>query len=195
MKRVLLTGFEPFNNATLNPSGEVIRRIQHDSLVAKEVLPVTFSSAAKKLIELINLHQPDVVISLGQAEGRSQITPEQVAINLDDAKIPDNAGEIASFRKIISDGPDAYFTSLPIRQIVEQLQTNGIPASVSLSAGTFVCNHLFYRLQHHCNDKNISSGFIHLPLMEEQAGEFPGKPTMAIDEIVRGIELVLDVVS
>jgi pyroglutamyl-peptidase len=195
MKRVLITGFEPFNTATLNPSQEVIRRITHNSIVAKEVLPVTFSTASTRLIELIEVHQPNVVIALGQAEGRSHITPEQVAINLDDAKITDNAGEIAQVRKIIEDGPDAYFTTLPIRPIVERLQVSAIPASISLSAGTFVCNHLFYNLQHYCKGSEILSGFIHLPLMHEQADEFLGKPTMSIEEMVRGIGLVLDVLS
>jgi pyroglutamyl-peptidase len=173
----------------------VIRRITHNSIVAKEVLPVTFSTASTRLIELIEVHQPNVVIALGQAEGRSHITPEQVAINLDDAKITDNAGEIAQVRKIIEDGPDAYFTTLPIRPIVERLQVSAIPASISLSAGTFVCNHLFYNLQHYCKGSEILSGFIHLPLMHEQADEFLGKPTMSIEEMVRGIGLVLDVLS
>lgn len=195
MKRVLLTGFEPFNNASLNPSQEVIKRIAHNSIVAKEVLPVTFSKSVTRLIELIELHNPEVIICLGQAEGRSQITPEQVAINLDDAKIPDNSGVEIRNRKIINEGPDAYFTTLPIREIVERLQESGVPAAISLSAGTFVCNHIFYVLQHHCRQRNILSGFIHLPLMNEQSGEFPDKPTMAIDEIVRGISLVLDEVS
>ncbi|MFZ9226519.1 MAG: pyroglutamyl-peptidase I [Candidatus Nanopelagicaceae bacterium] len=195
MKRVLITGFEPFNTATRNPSQEVIRRITHKSIVAKEVLPVTFSTSVTRMIELIKVHQPIVVIALGQAEGRSHITPEQVAINLDDAKIADNVGEIAQARKIIEDGPDAYFTTLPIRSIVERLQVSAIPASISLSAGTFVCNHLFYRLQHYCKGGEILSGFIHLPLMHEQADEFPGKPTMSIEEMVRGIGLVLDELS
>lgn len=195
MKRVLITGFEPFNTATRNPSQEVTRRITHKSIVAKEVLPVTFSTSVTRMIELIKVHQPNVVIALGQAEGRSHITPEQVAINLDDAKIADNVGEIAQARKIIEDGPDAYFTTLPIRSIVERLQVSAIPASISLSAGTFVCNHLFYRLQHYCKGGEILSGFIHLPLMHEQADEFPGKPTMSIDEMVRGIGLVLDELS
>ena len=195
MRRVLLTGFEPFNKATLNPSKEVIQRIVHESLIAQEVLPVTFSSAASRLVELIELHKPHVVICLGQAEGRSQITPEQVAMNLDDAKIADNDGEIIKNQKIISEGPDAYFTTLPIRRMVDKLQENGIPATLSFSAGTFVCNHIFYVLQHHCRQRNILSGFIHLPLMKEQSGEFPDKPTLAIDEMVRGISLVLDEVS
>ncbi|MFM8446296.1 MAG: pyroglutamyl-peptidase I, partial [Actinomycetota bacterium] len=111
------------------------------------------------------------------------------------AKIADNDGEIIKNQKIIIEGPDAYFTTLPIRRMVDKLQENRIPAALSFSAGTFVCNHIFYVMQHHCRQRNILSGFIHLPLMKEQSGEFPDKPTLAIDEIVRGISLVLDEVS
>jgi len=195
MERVLLTGFKPFNNATLNPSAEIIHRIEHPNLIAKEVLPVVFGEAAEKLISLIRHHKPTVVIALGQAEGRKEITPERIAINLDDARIPDNAGNSPKERVIVAGGPDAYFTTLPVKKIVENLNENGIPASISLSAGTFVCNHIFYAMQHHCLDKSIKSGFIHLPLMNEQANEFPGLPTMQIEEMIRGIELVLDLIS
>jgi len=195
MERILLTGFEPFHKSILNPSQEIIRRISHRSLVAKEVLPVTFGEASLKLISLIDQHKPTVVIALGQAEGRKEITPERIAINLDDARIPDNAGNSPNERAIIAGGPDAYFTTLPIKNLVEELNENGIPASISLSAGTFVCNHIFYAMQHHCAGKAIKSGFIHLPLMNEQAIEFPGLPTMQIEEMIRGIELVLDLTS
>ena len=195
MERILLTGFEPFHKSKLNPSQEIIRRISHRSLVAKEVLPVTFGEASQKLISLINQHKPTVVISLGQAEGRKEITPERIAINLDDARIPDNAGNSPKERAIVAGGPDAYFTTLPIKNLVEKLNEHRIPASISLSAGTFVCNHIFYAMQHHCGGKAIKSGFIHLPLMNEQASEFPGLPTMQIEEMIRGIELVLDLTS
>jgi len=195
MERILLTGFEPFHNSILNPSQEIIRRISHHSLVAKEVLPVTFNEASLKLISLIAQHKPTVVIALGQAEGRKEITPERIAINLDDARIPDNAGKSPKERAIVAGGPDAYFTTLPIKNLVEELNENGIPASISLSAGTFVCNHIFYAMQHHCAGMEIKSGFIHLPLMNEQVSEFPGLPTMQIEEMIRGIELVLDLTS
>ncbi|MBU3715626.1 MAG: pyroglutamyl-peptidase I [Candidatus Nanopelagicaceae bacterium] len=195
MERILLTGFEPFHNSSLNPSQEIIKRISHRSLVAKEVLPVTFGEASLKLISLIDQHKPTVVIALGQAEGRKEITPERIAINLDDARIPDNAGNSPKESKTVAGGPDAYFTTLPIKNLVEKLNENRIPASISLSAGTFVCNHIFYAMQHHCLDKSIKSGFIHLPLMNEQAIEFPELPTMQIEEMIRGIELVLDLIS
>jgi pyroglutamyl-peptidase len=195
MTRILLTGFEPFHNSALNPSEEIIKRITHRSLVAKEVLPVTFGESAKKLNALIDLYQPSVVVALGQAEGRKEITPERIAINLDDARIPDNAGNSPKESAIVAGGPDAYFTTLPIKKLVEKLIDNGIPSAISLSAGTFVCNHIFYSMQHHCSGRDIKSGFIHLPLMDQQATEFPGLPTMKIDELVRGIGLVLDILS
>jgi len=195
MTQILLTGFEPFHKSILNPSEEIIKRVSHHSLVAKEVLPVTFGEASLRLISLIDQHKPTVVIALGQAEGRKEITPERIAINLDDARIPDNAGNSPKERAIVAGGPDAYFTTLPIKNLVEKLNENGIPASISLSAGTFVCNHIFYAMQHHCAGKAIKSGFIHLPLMNEQSSEFPGLPTMQIEEMIRGIELVLDLTS
>ncbi|MFM1789605.1 MAG: hypothetical protein RLZZ12_954 [Actinomycetota bacterium] len=195
MEKILLTGFEPFHKSHLNPSEEIVKRINHPNLIAKEVLPVTFGEAAMRLTALIDLHKPTAVLALGQAEGRSQITPERVAINLDDARIADNAGNSRREEKIVPDGPDAYFTTLPIGKIVERLNESSIPAAISLSAGTFVCNHIFYSMQRHCLEKEIRSGFIHLPLMDEQASEFPELPTMKIEEMVRGIVTVLDVLS
>jgi len=195
MEKILLTGFEPFHKSHLNPSEEIVKRIKHPNLIAKEVLPVTFGESAKRLTALIDQHKPTAVLALGQAEGRSHITPERVAINLDDARIADNAGNAPREEKISSDGPDAYFTTLPIGKIIERLDASSIPAAISLSAGTFVCNHIFYLMQRHCFEKEIRSGFIHLPLMDEQASEFPGLPTMKIEDMVRGIGIVLDVVS
>lgn len=193
--RILLTGFEPFHQATLNSSREVIRRIEHPCLVAKEILPVVFGVAAERLIELIELHSPDVVISLGQAEGRTQINPERVALNLDDARIKDNAGNEPKERAIVDNGPAAYFATLPIQNIVNRLKEADLPAAISLSAGTFVCNHIFYAMQHHCANRNIKSGFVHLPLIHEQAAEFPGLFTMDIEDLVKGIQIVLDELS
>ena len=195
MERILLTGFEPFHKSTLNPSQEMVKLINHPNLVAKEVLPVTFGESSRKLISLIELHNPSVVVALGQAEGRTQISPERIAINLDDARIADNAGFSPKESPIINGGPDAYFTTLPVKGLVDQLNESGVPAAISLSAGTFVCNHIFYVMQHYCLDKDIRSGFIHLPLMESQAGEFPGLPTMPIDQMLSGIKIVLDVLA
>ena len=192
MTTVLLTGFEPFGTATSNPSGEIVKQISGDNIVTA-ILPVTYAQSAERLLELIAKHNPDVVICLGQAEGRTQITPEKVAINLDDARLPDNAGVQRSDVKILDDGPDAYFTTLPIKEMVDAAKAVGVPASVSLSAGAFLCNHVFYVAQNKFAGSNVRSGFIHVPLMDSQAPEFPGMPTMPLDQMVTAVRAMLEV--
>ena len=192
MTRVLLTGFEPFGTATSNPSGEIVKQISGDNIVTA-ILPVAYAQSAERLLELIAEHNPDVVICLGQAEGRTQITPEKVAINLDDARLPDNAGVQRSDVKILDDGPDAYFTTLPIKEMVDAAKAVGVPASVSLSAGAFLCNHVFYVAQNKFAGSNVRSGFIHVPLMDSQAPEFPGMPTMPLDQMVTAVRAMLEV--
>ena len=192
MTKVLLTGFEPFGTATSNPSGEIVKQITGDNIVTA-ILPVTYTQSAERLLALISEHNPDVVICLGQAEGRTQITPEKVAINLDDARLPDNAGVQRSDVKILDDGPDAYFTSLPIKEMVEAAKAAGVAASVSLSAGAFLCNHVFYVAQNNFAGTKVRSGFIHVPLMDSQAPEFPGMPTMPLDQMVKAVRAMLEV--
>ena len=192
MAKVLLTGFEPFGTATSNPSGEIVKQISGDNIVTA-ILPVTYAQSAERLLELIAKHNPDVVICLGQAEGRTQITPEKVAINLDDARLPDNAGVQRSDVKILDDGPDAYFTTLPIKEMVDTAKAVGVPASVSLSAGAFLCNHVFYVAQNNFAGTKVRSGFIHVPLMDSQAPEFPGMPTMPLDQMVTAVRAMLEV--
>ena len=195
MSRVLVTGFQPFHRASSNPSEAIVQELAKSGISGLfcEVLPVVFGESASRLIEKIEEIKPDVVISLGQAEGRIQITPERVAINLDDARIADNAGQMPSELPIVKDGESAYFSTLPIKEIVTSIQSEGIPAGISLSAGTFVCNHIFYRLQHHCIGRGIKSGFIHVPLMESQAGEFPGLPTMPLTSMIKAIKVAIEV--
>ena len=192
MTKVLLTGFEPFGTATSNPSGEIVKQISGDNIVTA-ILPVTYAQSAERLLSLINQHNPDVVLCLGQAEGRTQITPEKVAINLDDARLPDNAGVQRSDVKILDDGPDAYFTSLPIKEMVDAAKAAGVPASVSLSAGAFLCNHVFYIAQNKFAGTKVRSGFVHVPLMDSQAPEFPGMPTMPLDQMVKAVRAMLEV--
>ena len=192
MTKVLLTGFEPFGTATSNPSGEIVKQISGDNIVTA-ILPVTYAQSAERLLSLIDQHNPDVVICLGQAEGRTQITPEKVAINLDDARLPDNAGVIRSDVKILDNGPDAYFTALPIQEMIEAIKAAGVPASVSLSAGAFLCNHVFYIAQNKFAGSNVRSGFVHVPLMDSQAPEFPGLPTMPLDQMVKAVRAMLEV--
>ena len=192
MTKVLLTGFEPFGTATSNPSGEIVKQISGDNIVTA-ILPVAYAGSAERLLALIAEHNPDVVICLGQAEGRTQITPEKVAINLDDARLPDNAGVQRSDVKILDDGPDAYFTSLPIKEMVDAAKAAGVPASVSLSAGAFLCNHVFYIAQNKFAGTKVRSGFIHVPLMDSQAPEFPGLPTMPLDQMIKAVRAMLEV--
>ena len=192
MTTILLTGFEPFGTATSNPSGQIVKQISGDNIVTA-ILPVAYAQSAERLLSLIEQHNPDVVICLGQAEGRTQITPEKVAINLDDARLADNEGVLRNDVKILEDGPDAYFSTLPVKDMVEAVKTQGIPAAVSLSAGAFLCNHVFYVAQNKFAGSNVRSGFVHVPLMNSQAPEFPGLPTMPLDQMVTAVRAMLEV--
>lgn len=192
MSKILVTGFEPFATSSLNPSGEIVKALIGDDLVTA-ILPVVFGQASAQLRELIDLHKPSAVLCLGQAEGRSVLTPERIAINLDDAWIADNAGNQPLEQKITANGPDGYFSTLPIEKMVTSMKAAGIPASISLSAGTFVCNHIFYVLQDYLKDSSVKSGFMHVPLMDEQRREFPTLPTMPIRQMVAGVEIALNV--
>jgi pyroglutamyl-peptidase len=192
MTKVLLTGFEPFGTATSNPSGEIVKQISGYNIVTA-ILPVAYTQSAQQLLALIAQHNPDVVISLGQAEGRTSITPEKVAINLDDARLPDNEGVVRNDVKIIDGGPDAYFSTLPLSAMVDAIKAQGIPAAVSLSAGAFLCNHVFYVAQNKFAGTKVRSGFVHVPLMDSQAPEFPGLPTMPLDQMVTAVRAMLEV--
>jgi pyroglutamyl-peptidase len=194
MATVLLTGFEPFGTATSNSSGEIVKQISGENIVTA-ILPVAYAGSAERLLALIAKHNPDVVICLGQAEGRTQITPEKVAINLDDARLADNEGVLRNDVKILENGPDTYFTTLPIKEIIEVVKAAGVPASVSLSAGAFLCNHVFYVAQNKFAGTKMRSGFVHVPLMDSQAPEFPGLPTMPLDQMVTAVRAMLEVVA
>ena len=190
--RILLTGFEPFGKATLNPSSEIVKQISGENIVTA-ILPVAYAQSAERLLQLIAEHNPDVVICLGQAEGRTQITPERIAINLDDARLADNEGVMRNEMPIVLDGPVAYESTLPVKEIVKAINNAGVPAAVSLSAGAFLCNHVFYVAQDHFKGTKVRSGFVHVPLMDEQAGEFSGLPTMPLDQMVKALRAMLEV--
>ena len=196
-KKVLLTGFEPFGGASFNPSGAVVQAIAKRGIngveIVTAILPVEFKRSAEMLVELISSHRPDVVISLGQAEGRDFIGPEQVAINLADGRIADNAGVKIENQSINPSAADGYFSTLPIRAIVEAISSLGIAAKISYSAGTFICNEIFFATQSFLQESEVISGFIHLPLAPNQAAEFPGLPTMPIEDQVNAIEAAIKV--
>jgi pyroglutamyl-peptidase len=189
--KILLTGFEPFGKATLNPSGEIVKQISGENIVTA-ILPVAYAQSAERLLELISEHNPDVVVSLGQAEGRTQITPERIAINLDDARLADNEGVTRIDQPILIGGPVAYESTVPIKSVVEAIKAQDVPAAVSLSAVAFLCNHIFYVMQNKFAGAHVRSGFVHVPLMDEQAGEFPGLPTMPLDKMVKAVRIMLE---
>lgn len=196
-KTTLVTGFEPFNGAALNPSQEIVRTLENRKLdgieLIFETLPCVFSKASPLLIGLIEKWKPDVVIALGQAEGRNQITPEKIAINLDDARIADNAGDQRINSRIIENGPDGLFSTLPIDRIISAISGAEIPVGTSFTAGTFLCNNVFYSMQHFLQGSSTLSGFIHVPLMSEQAKDFPGLPTMDLEKMVEAISIAITI--
>ena len=194
--RVLITGFEPFGGEIVNPALEAVMKIENklDHIdVIKAKLPVVFHQSISVLKQLIESHNPNIVICVGQAGGRTSITLERVGINVDDARIPDNKGNTPVDQKINPDGPDAYFSSLPIKAIVSAINESGIPASVSNTAGTYVCNHILYGLCDLIASSflNIKGGFMHVPFAPEQVVKNPGQPSMSVENIVSAIETAI----
>jgi pyroglutamyl-peptidase len=162
-------------------------------IVEVRQLPCVFGQAQEVLKDAIGSLQPDVVIAVGQAGGRVDMSVERVAINVDDAPIPDNAQRQLVDEPIAADGPAAYFSTLPIKAIVRSLRDAGLPASVSQTAGTFVCNHVFYGLMHHTSGLNIKAGFIHIPYLPQQAAAHPGAASMSLADVVRGLKVAVEV--
>lgn len=197
MKRVLLTGFDPFGGETVNPSWEAVNQLRHGKLSGIEVvtkeLPTVFEKSVRLLRQWVLELKPDVVIGIGQAGGRSDIAIERLAVNLDDARIPDNEGNQPLDKPIIAGGPSAYWSTLPVKGIEAAVREAGIPASISYSAGTFVCNHLFYSLQHMLASSHyqVRGGFIHIPYLPAQVAERPGVPSMSLELVVKAIEIAI----
>jgi pyroglutamyl-peptidase len=195
---VLLTGFEPFDKEALNPSWEAVRaldgwRCEGASVHARRISCV-FGAALAELDRAIDELQPLLVLGIGQAGGRSEITPERIAINVDDGRICDNAGCQPIDVPVVAGAPAAYFSSLPIKAIVRDVRAAGIPAAVSNTAGTFVCNHLFFGLMHRIATRPVAGmrgGFIHIPYLPEQATRFPGLPSMALDTVIAALRIAL----
>ncbi|TCJ82262.1 UNVERIFIED_ORG: pyroglutamyl-peptidase I [Bacillus cereus] len=201
MKTVLLTGFDPFGGESINPAWEVAKSLHEKTIgeykiISKQV-PTVFQKSISVLKEYIEELNPEMVICIGQAGGRPDITIERVAINVDDARIADNEGNQPVDVPVVEEGPAAYWSTLPMKAIVKRLQAEGIPASVSQTAGTFVCNHIFYGLMHELEkrDKKIKGGFIHIPFLPEQASNYPGQPSMSLSTIRKGIELAVEVTT
>ena len=180
--KILITGFEPFGGETVNPSWEVAKQLDGLSVAGAQLvavqLPCVFSKSLLALSDALEAHHPNMVLSLGQADGRSDFSIERVAINVCDARIPDNEGAQPIDEPVVPDGPAAYFSSLPIKKMAAALKAQGFPVAISQTAGTFVCNQVFYGLQHALAGKGLMSGFVHVPLMPVQAAKRAG-PSLA----------------
>ncbi len=195
--KVLLTGFNPFGTDTVNPAEEAVKRVKDQVLgadVIKVIVPTTRFESLTVLEEAVATHQPDVVICVGQAGGRFDITPERVAINMDDYRIQDNEGNQPIDEVIYEDGETAYFSNLPIKAMVQRMKEQEISASVSNSAGTFVCNHIMYGALYLVDKKypNMKAGFIHIPYMRNQVVDKPNMPAMELETIVKGLEAAIE---
>lgn len=194
--RVLLTGFEPFAGAAINPSWDAVARVAERGLddveLAVERLPVVFTAARAALAEAVRRHDPQLVIAVGLAEGRDAVTPERIGINLDDARIPDNSGAQPIDAPIEADGPAARFSTLPVKAVVAALQEAGIPAAVSHTAGTFVCNSVLYSLLGATEQRpGTRAGFIHVPATPELGA--PGAPTLDTDTLADALVIAVRV--
>ena len=193
---ILLTGFEPFGGEAINPSWEVARSLHGQVIAGATVqarcLPTTFGGAPRALAEAIAVVRPELVIALGLASGRSEISIERVAVNLIDARIADNAGQRPQDMPVRADAPPAYFSTLPVKAMRNALRAAGHPAGLSLSAGAFVCNQVFFELQHQLAGRGVKSGFIHVPALPEQAARVqPSVPSMGLAAQIDAIKLAI----
>ncbi len=193
--KIIVTGFDPFGGETINPSIECVKalpEIEGVELIRLE-LPTVFKESAKRLNEVINDVKPDAVLSVGQAGGRPGITMERIAINVDDARIPDNISQQPIDETIQTEGEAAYFTTLPIKRIVKAIREAGISAEVSNSAGTFVCNHIMYQALFAATkaDKPFKAGFMHIPFIPEQTTD---KPSLPLEESAKALQIAIETI-
>lgn len=198
-KKILVTGFDPFDGQEVNPAGQAVFLLPEEingAAVVKLEVPTIFGKAAEVVHSAIVKEQPDYVLCVGQAGGRACLTPELVAINYDDAGIPDNAGQKPLEQVIQARGPAAYFTQFPVKKLVAGIRKAGVPAKVSTTAGTFVCNHLMYQVQYLREQEfpDLKAGFIHVPFVPEQVTRRPNSPSMALETIVKGLEAAIAVI-
>jgi len=193
-RKLLITGFEPFGRETVNPSWEAVRNLPEvigPWHLKKLQIPVEYTNAAKIILEEAQKLQPEAILCIGQAGKRSGVTPEAVAINLRDAAAPDNAGLLQQNIPVVPGGPAAYFTTVPVRNIVEAIKAANIPASLSLSAGAYVCNDVLYTLLNRYHGSETRVGFIHVPYLPEQAKE--GIPSLTLEQITQALVAAIEV--
>ncbi|MBM6614551.1 pyroglutamyl-peptidase I [Desemzia sp. RIT804] len=197
--KILVTGFDPFGGEKINPALEAVKGLA-DTIKGAEIkkleIPTVFGKSAEVVKKAIEEFQPDYVLNIGQAGGRFAISPERVAINVDDARIADNEGNQPIDAPIKEDGDAAYFTQLPVKAMVTAIKNAGIPGAVSNTAGTFVCNHIMYQVQYmiHTNFPEIKGGFIHVPYIPEQVVDKAGQPAMSLSDMTKGLTAAIEAV-
>ncbi len=194
MRKILLSAFEPFGGETVNPAKEALLRLEGEGIY-KLFLPVEYARAGELLISEIDRVRPDAVIMTGQAGGRDAVTPERRAVNLMNAAAPDSAGRLCAGEKILEGGADELFATLDPEALAEAIAKAGVPARVSESAGSFVCNDVFYRALSHLKGTPVQADFIHLPWCDEQAARHPGQFSLPVEDMVRALEAVIRLVS
>ena len=185
MKKLLITGFDPFDGGTVNPSWEAVKLLPEsigEYELCKLQIPVVFGLATQTVLEIAAEVRPDVIISVGQAGGRAAVTPERIGINVRDARIADNAGISPKDEPIVPGGPDGLFSTLPVKAMVEAIISAGLPGAISNTAGTFVCNDVLYSLLHRYAGTEVRCGFIHVPYLPEQ-----GSPSLTLEQTVQAL--------
>ena len=197
--KILVTGFDPFGGEPINPAIESVKKLP-DNIAGAEIIKLEIPTVRKKSLEkiekAINEHNPDVILSIGQAGGRFDISIERIGINLDDFRIPDNEGNQIIDEPIFPDGENSYFVKLPVKAMVQNVQKNNIPASVSYTAGTFVCNHVLYGVLYLIEKKykGKKSGFIHIPFLPQQVIDKRNMPSMELNTIVKGLTAAIEAI-
>lgn len=190
MKKLLITGFDPFGGATVNPAWEAVKLLPDQIgqyTLSKLQIPTVFGSGAETVLNAANSLQPDLILCIGQAGGRSAVTPERIAVNIRDARIADNKGNQPSGEYVTPNGPAAYFATVDVISMAQAAASHDIPATVSNSAGAFVCNDVFYTLLHHYDQTSTRVGFIHVPWLPEQ-----GNPSLPLEQTVAALEAMIE---
>ena len=190
MKKLLITGFDPFGGETVNPSWEAVRLLPDrigEYELCKLQIPTVFGEAGQRVLQKAAEVNPDVILCIGQAGGRAAVTPERIGINVRSARIADNAGNQPQEEPIVPNGPDGLFATVPVVKMVQAIQNAGLPGAVSNTAGAFVCNDTLYTLLHHCAGTSVRAGFIHVPYIPEQ-----GTPNLPLEQIVQALTAAIE---
>ena len=192
MKKILVTGFDPFGGASVNPSWLAVKQLPEqigEHVLCKHEIPTVFGKAAATVLGAAERFHPDVILCVGQAGGRAAVTPERIGVNIRDARIPDNEGNQPRGEFVAQDGPAAYFSTLPVEKMAQAIRDAGIDATVSNSAGAFVCNDVLYSLLHRYAGTEVQVGFVHVPYLPEQ-----GSPSMELPRIIHALEAAIAVI-